>query len=186
MTLTEVQSAISSPFRGIFNPRAFKDCVQAILTKLTALDTTIALFYPTAGKLLADIIDSTAATFITVNKALVRKNTATAINVTATVTAAQLAGGLLTTTSAAAVAMTLPTATELATALGAGKGDIFEFVVDNSAGANTVTVIVGAGITASDFPGTNTLTRTASATVGIATFRITFISTTAAILARIS
>lgn len=111
---------------------------------------------------------------------------ATAINATATVTAAQLAGGLLTSTSAAAVTMTLPTATLLATQLGATTGTTFEFVVDNSAGANTVTVAVGAGITASDFPATNTLTRTASTTVGIAVFRITFISPTAAILARVS
>lgn len=110
----------------------------------------------------------------------------TAIPVTATITAAQLAGGLLTTTSAAAVTMTLPTATLLATQLGATQGTIFEFVVDNSAGANTVTVAVGSGITASTFPGTNTLTLANSATTGTAVFRITFISATAATLARIN
>lgn len=123
---------------------------------------------------------------VTIAKALIRKNTATAINTSATVTVAQLAGGLLTSTSASAVTMTLPTATALATQLGASQGTIFEFVVDNSAGANTVTIAVGSGIVASGFPGTNTLTLANSATIGTAVFRITFISTTAATLARIN
>ncbi len=112
--------------------------------------------------------------------------TATAINTTATVTAAQLAGGLLTSTSAATVTMTLPTATAMATQIGAGQGTTFDFVVDNSAGANVVTVAVGSGIVASGFPGTNTLTLASSATVGTAVFRLTFISATAATLARIN
>lgn len=112
--------------------------------------------------------------------------TGTAINTTATVTAAQLAGGLLTSTSAAAVTMTLPTATAMASQIGATQGTTFDFVVDNSAGSNTVTVAVGSGIVASGFPGTNTLTLANSATIGTAVFRLTFISTTAATLARIN
>jgi hypothetical protein len=138
-------------------------------------------------KIIADTItEKTSGGGITISKALIRKNTGTAINTTATVTAAQLAGGLLTSTSAAAVTMTLPTATQLATQLGAVQGTIFDFVVDNSAGANTVTVAVGSGIVASTFPSSNTLTVGASATTGTATFRITFISATAATLTRIS
>ncbi len=132
------------------------------------------------------ITESVSGAGVTIAKALIRKNTATAINTSATVTAAQLAGGLLTSTSAAAVTMTLPTATALATQLGATQGTMFDFVVDNSAGANTVTVAVGSGIVASGFPGTNTLTLANSATIGTAVFRITFISTTAATLARIN
>jgi hypothetical protein len=132
------------------------------------------------------ITEKTSGGGITFSKATIRKNTATAINTTATVTAAQLAGGLLTSTSAAAVTMTLPTATALATQLGAVQGTVFDFVVDNSAGSNTVTVAVGSGIVASGFPGTNTLTLANSATIGVATFRIVFISTTAATLTRIS
>lgn len=116
----------------------------------------------------------------------VHGRTAAAINSTATATAAQVAGGYITSTSAAATTITLPTATLLAAQLNAVAGDTFDFVLDNTAGASTVTIAVGSGIVASDFPGTNTLTRTASATVGIAVFKITFISTTAAILARIS
>ncbi len=132
------------------------------------------------------VTENTSGAGITFSKATIRKNTATAINTTATVTAAQLAGGLLTTTSASAVTMTLPTATQLATQLGAVQGTIFDFVVDNSAGANTVTVAVGSGIVASTFPSSNTLTLGASATTGTAVFRITFISATAATLTRIN
>jgi len=109
-----------------------------------------------------------------------------AIPITATITAAQLATGLLTTTSAAAVTMTLPTATQIATQIGATQGTVFEFIVDNSAGANTVTVAVGSGITASGFPATNTLTLGASTTIGTAGFRLVFISATAATLTRIN
>ena len=117
---------------------------------------------------------------------LIVNHYASAINATATVTAAQLAGGLLTSTSAAAVTMTLPTATQIATQIGAIQGTVFDFVVDNSAGANTVTVAVGAGITASGFPATNTLTLAQSATIGNAGFRLTFISATAATLTRMN
>lgn len=138
-------------------------------------------------KVITDTITSkTSGGAIVVSKALIRKNTGTAINTTATVTAAQLAGGLLTSTSAAAVTMTLPTATALAAQIGAVQGTIFDFVVDNSAGSNTVTVAVGSGIVASGFPSSNTLTLANSATIGVATFRIVFISTTAATLTRIS
>lgn len=140
----------------------------------------------TASQVQMDVIAPNALTYITFNGTIVRKNFATAINTSATVTATQLAGGLLTSTSAAPVTMTLPTASSLATFLGASQGTIFDFVVDNSAGANTVTVAVNTGIVASGFPGTNTLTLASSATIGIATFRITFISATAATLARIS
>lgn len=111
--------------------------------------------------------------------------TGSAINATATATAAQVKTGLITSTSAAATSITLPTATQLATALGAVKGTSFEFIVDNSAGANTVTVIVGTGITtASALTGGTTLTVVNGAS-GVAVFRLIFKSTTTANLARI-
>lgn len=124
-------------------------------------------------------------------KAPIRKSTATAINATATVTATQLKGGLLTSTSEAAVTMTLPTATLIGTALNAEQGTTFDFYVDNTAGANTVTVAVGSGIVAAKQTGTgNTandvlLTVAASSTVGVGLFRLYFKSATAAILYRI-
>lgn len=136
--------------------------------------------YATSGITITGALSSTTQKVPTITR------TGTAINTTATVTAAQLAGGLLTSTSAAAVTMTLPTATAMASQIGATQGTTFDFVVDNSAGANTVTVAVGSGIVASGFPGTNTLTLANSATIGTAVFRLTFISTTAATLARIN
>ena len=78
---------------------------------------------------------------------------AVAIDVTpaAAITAAQLATGKITSTSAAAVAITLPAAATAGTvqglvpAVNAVAGQEFIFIVDNTAGANTVTLTLGAG-----------------------------------------
>lgn len=102
-----------------------------------------------------------------------------AANATATLTAAQLINKYITSTSAAATALTLPTATLLATALSAVKGTVFEFEIDNSAGANTVTIVAGAGMTTSSDSGPLTVP---AGTIGI--FKLYFTSTTAAILTR--
>jgi hypothetical protein len=72
----------------------------------------------------------------------VSTNTPVAVNSTATLTAAQVASGYITSTSAAAVTMTLPTGTLLGAALGAVQGSCFDLTIDNTAGANTVTVAV--------------------------------------------
>ena len=70
-----------------------------------------------------------------------------AIDVTpaAALTVAQLTTGKITSTSAAAVAITLPTAALLSTGIAAVAGQEFIFIVDNTAGANTVTLTLGAG-----------------------------------------
>jgi hypothetical protein len=70
-------------------------------------------------------------------------HTPVAVNATATLTAAQVKTGYITSTSAAAVTMTLPSGTDLGTALGATQGTVHELYIDNTAGANTVTVAVG-------------------------------------------
>lgn len=71
--------------------------------------------------------------------------------------------------------------------MGASKGTVFTFYVDNTAGANTVTVAVGVGIvTQSVLTGGETLTIANSATEGIGTFQIVFSSATAAVLSRIA
>ena len=121
---------------------------------------------------------------IVVDKNTVQYRTASAHNTTATATADEIAGGLITSTSAAAVALTLPTATDLATQIGATQGTSVDFMVDNSAGSNTVTVTVNTGITAVSavVTGSNTLT-VASGAVG--TFRIFFTSATVAKVARL-
>lgn len=69
-------------------------------------------------------------------------HTGTAINSTATATAAQVATGYITSTSAAATTITLPTGTLLGAELGAVQGTIFNLYIDNTAGANTVTIAV--------------------------------------------
>ena len=111
-----------------------------------------------------------------------------AINATATATAAQVATGYITSTSAAATAITLPTGTLLGAALSATKGTVLDLFVDNTAGASTVTMVVATnGIlstAAADTPGSfGDLTIAAGAT-GLACFRIMFSSATAYVFTR--
>lgn len=114
-------------------------------------------------------------------------NAVNAINVTATATPAQIIGGAITSTSAAAVSITLPTATQLATALGVTtRGTSFDFLVDNSAGANTVTLIVGTGITVTTPAITGGATLTVSTANAVGWFRLVFTSLTTAKILRIA
>lgn len=91
-----------------------------------------------------DTITANAASFISTTRALVQKRTTAAINSTATATAAQVVTGYITSTSAAATTITLPTGTLLGAALGASQGTTHELYIDNTAGANTVTIAVAA------------------------------------------
>ena len=116
--------------------------------------------------------------------------TPVAINATATVTAAQLEGGYITSTSAAAVTLTLPTGTLLGAQLGATQGYTFVFGVDNTAGANTVTVAVATNGILSDAAATTAgsfgqLTIASGAT-GIGWFRVSFSSATAYVFTRVA
>lgn len=115
---------------------------------------------------------------------VIKRPTLVAINATATATAAQILSGYITSTSGAAVALTLPTATALGALIGAARGTEIEFTVDNSAGSNTVTVTVGAGITAATavITGSDTLT-VLSGKVG--RFKILFLTATTALLSRV-
>jgi len=106
-----------------------------------------------------------------------------AINATATATAAQVATGYITSTSAAATTITLPTGTDLGTQLGATRGTVLELYIDNTAGANTVTIAVNTNAvlssaavdTAASF-GDLTI---ASGATGLARYTIMFSSATA-------
>ena len=123
--------------------------------------------------------------------------TATAYNVTGTISAADLEKGYITSTSAAAVTLTMPTGTLLGAQLGATAGYTTHFIVDNTAGANTVTIAVGTNAVQSDWDNqvtaaTATVTPAAitpltvtSGTSGIAIFRIVFSSATAYVFTRI-
>lgn len=120
--------------------------------------------------------------FVTGN--VMRPTGSAAINATATATAAQVATGYITSTSAAATAITLPTGTLLGTALGATAGTVFNLIVDNTAGANTVTMAVAVNGVLSDGAVTagavafGDLT-IASGVTGIARFTLMFSSATA-------
>lgn len=142
--------------------------------------TTAAM--PTQNKTYLGNISSTGVGTFT---STITKNFLSAINATATATAAQIAGGTITSTSAATTTITLPTATLLATQLVASQGTTFEFTIDNTAGANTVTIALGAGMTQlAVITGANTLTIPSGAT-GIGVFRLCFSSATACTLSRI-
>jgi len=115
-------------------------------------------------------------------------STANAINATATATAAQVASGYITSTSAAATTITLPTGTLLGQALNAVQGTSLDLYIDNTAGADVVTVAVATnGIlstAAADTAGSfGDLTIAAGAT-GIGRFTIMFSSPTAYVFTR--
>jgi hypothetical protein len=106
-----------------------------------------------------------------------------AIDATATATAAQVADGYITSTSASPTTITLPTGTALGTAIGAARGTVLDLFIDNTAGASTVTVAVNTNAVLStaavDTAGSfGDLTIAAGAT-GIARFTLMFSSATA-------
>lgn len=117
--------------------------------------------------------------------------TPTAINSTATATATQTSTGYITSTSGAATTITLPTGTLLGTALGAVQGTIFDLYIDNTAGANTVTIavavngILSAAAAAGSGAGAGLLT-VPSGVTGQACFRLMFSSATAYTFSRIA
>jgi len=114
--------------------------------------------------------------------------TAAAINATAAATAAEVATGYITSTSAAGTSITFPTGTLLGTELGATGGTIFELVVDNTAGANTVTMVVGVNAILSDAATTTAASfgdiTIASGVTGMARFTLLFSSATAYTITR--
>ena len=111
-----------------------------------------------------------------------------AINATETATAAQVADGYITSTSAAATTITLPTGTALGAALGASRGTVLDLYIDNTAGASTVTIAVNTNAilstAAADTAGSfGDLTIAAGAT-GLARYTIMFSSATAYVFTR--
>jgi hypothetical protein len=117
--------------------------------------------------------------------------TTAAINATATATAAQVATGYITSTSAAPTTITLPTGTLLGAQLSATAGTVLDLYVDNTAGASTVTIavatngILSAAAAAGSTAGAGLLTVPSGAT-GLACFRIMFSSATAYVFSRIA
>jgi hypothetical protein len=111
-----------------------------------------------------------------------------AVNATGTASAAQVADGYITSTSAAATTITMPTGTALGAALGASQGTVLDLFIDNTAGANTVTIAVNTNAilssAAADTAGSfGDLTIAAGAT-GLARYTIMFSSPTAYVFTR--
>ena len=114
--------------------------------------------------------------------------TTQAINATGTATAAQVAAGYITSTSAAATTITLPTGTLLGAAVAATQGTVLDLFIDNTAGASTVTIAVATnGVLSSAAVDTaasfGDLT-VASGATGLARFTIMFSSATAYVFTR--
>jgi hypothetical protein len=111
-----------------------------------------------------------------------------AVNATATATAAQVATGYITSTSAAATTITLPTGTLLGAALGATQGTVFDLCIDNTAGADVVTIAVATnGIlstAAADTAGSFGDLTVAAGVTGLARFTLMFSSPTAYVFTR--
>jgi hypothetical protein len=109
--------------------------------------------------------------------------TTAAIDATATATAAEVITGYITSTSAAATTITLPTGTLLGAALGAVRGTVMDLYIDNTAGASTVTIAVATnGVLSSaavDTAGSFGDLTVASGVTGLARFTIMFSSATA-------
>lgn len=115
--------------------------------------------------------------------------TVTAINSSATATAASIVGGYITSSTSSNVNITLPSATAIATELGGTvkRGTYFEFTVQNTGtGTNSVILNDGTGITVL---GTTPLLGAAAAIVRtdqeIGVFRVIFTSATAAYCVRV-
>jgi len=121
-------------------------------------------------------------------RAPIVKHTASAINATATATAAQVATGYITSTSASAVSITLPSGTDLGAALGATAGTVFDLIVDNTAGANTVTMVVGTNTILSESAATTAASfgdlTVPSGVTGIGRYTFMFSSATACCFTR--
>ena len=139
----------------------------------------------TTGLISDSVTELTSGNGITMKKNLVNQKTLTALNTSGTVTAAIINKGGITSTSAAGVTATLDTAANIGTQIGAADGTSVDFVVDNTAGANTVTVAVAAGITVCSGVVTGSDTLTVSVANAIGLFRLIFSSATVAKLYRI-
>lgn len=115
-----------------------------------------------------------------------RPSAPTAVNSTATLTAAQVNTQCLTSTSAAAVTATLPSASSILTNINGVVGTTERLVVINT-GPNTFTIALPATITtASAVTGGNNLVVAAAGSVpGSGVFELLWVTTTAAIIYRL-
>lgn len=166
-------------FLGAFIPN-----VKVLSSKIDILINAINAFGTSLSTTTLNVSGISTLTGALRTGVITENHIATAINSTATATGDQLATGLVTSTSAAATAITFPSAASLLTAIGGSTGTSFTLIVDNSAGSNIVTMTASASITAATAVVTGGATLTvASGATGI--FRIYFSSGTVAKIYRI-
>ena len=139
-------------------------------------------------------VGSLTAPALNPQNAPVTTHTPVAINATASVTAAQVATGYITVTSASAVTLTMPTSTLIAAAIGASQGTSFDLYIDNTASTSSgvVTVTLDSSQTKSQVAQVATygvptfgLFSVAVGASGLALYRFVFSSATAAVVARV-
>jgi len=140
------------------------------------------------GTLYINVGTTSSSNFVPLNGGMTLHPATAAINATATATAAQVATGYITSTSAAATTITLPTGALLGAQLGAVQGTTFDLYVDNTAGANTVTIAVATNGIKSDAANTTAASfgqlTVASGATGVGRFTLMFSSPTAYVFTR--
>ncbi len=109
----------------------------------------------------------------------------TLVESTRALTGAEMALGLIITTSAAPTTLTTPTATEIADQFTNTGATYFDFIIDNSGGSNTVTLSLDSSITVMPvtITGSNNLLVTTTNKFGM--FRLYFAQSGTAYCARI-
>lgn len=189
LTVTSANaSALAVGLAGATNPAFVVDSstgTQAAGLKVTGATAagTVAVAAISSGSNAGLSIASKGTGVLAINKPVATHTTKAAINATATATAAEVATGYITSTSAAATVITLPTGTDLGAALGASQGYVHELYIDNTAGANTVTIAVAvngilSALAAAEAGGSGLLT-VPSGVTGQARFTLMFSSATA-------
>jgi len=201
--MAKLKQLIPARFLGssIPNPKVLGSKVEEIIDQVNLISNL-------DGSLVGTTITTTGNSTIggsesitgqlTTATGVLNKHTGVAINTTAAGTLAVVTSGviagLITSTSAAAVTLTLDSVANMITAFtAAGKpapaaGSWYDFAVDNTAGANTVTVAVDAGATIAVVTPviTGGATLTVSTANDIGFFRLFFTSATAAKIYRLA
>lgn len=174
MSLTKtyfLDSRVVKASKSIESLKKLKD-----LFNLNELVGKVAPAFTDTDTIALSVIDAKSTTGVKTDKVLAKNGvvvtnaTPVAANATATIVAATVASGYIKSTSAAATALTLPSASSIWTALGsAAVGATFDFVVDNSAGANTVTIVLPASISVitPEIIGSDVLTVSVANLVGV-------------------
>ena len=181
-------SALAVGLAGATNPAFAVDAstaTQAAGLKVTGAVAagTVAIAAISSGADAGLSVASKGTGVLTLNKPVATHTTKAAINATAVATAAEVATGYITSTSAAVTAITLPTGTLLGAALGASQGYVHDLYIDNTAGASTITIVVAvngilSALAAAEAGGSGLLTIPAGVT-GQARFTLMFSSATA-------